>query len=639
MRSVTSSFNRAIYQKNMLRFWPIWVVYSIILAFMLPLQILIQRGYEGSTIQASVTSQLWSMARYNEGVIFCFLLGIIAAMAVYGYLYTSRSACTMHSLPIKRQSLFLTNYLSGLSMVLIPNVIIAILTISAGVCRGVFLPVPVLLWLLLWSVCFIFFFSFATFCAMLTGSILALPTFYVIFNFLAAGLMFIITPVMEYFLYGFFSIEGVALSAIEWLTPTIMLSYVHLVTFVNGIPTILYQEFTTLAIYFVAAIVFTLLALMLYLRHATESAGDIVSTKLLRPIFRYSVGFCGGLSLGLFTTAILHFYDMALPLIAFTLLWGIVSYFVAEMLLQKSFRVLNAWKGAVILCVIIGAFFVSISFDVYGFEKAVPASDQVSSIRINFRAKHDGRSHSATVSDIDTINQILALHQAIVTTGPESLVTSEVDYLNRVHLNYMNEDGSTLLSRFYQTIPVYEEDLETLSSVTWAANQLFTDQMFKASVFNLNPAEDARIDNISITPMWNTTGIDDTLMTTTDVYVDDANLSKVFDAIQKDFAAGNLGQIPLFASQPENYTPYRTSIYIDLSTPRNSSDSYDYLSYDMEYSNTIYTKSETRSYHSSEFALTAEAVNTLAVLNEIGIIHDQQSPVTYAEYADFYYHD
>ena len=39
MKSKTSFFNRTIFIKNILRFWPMWVLYLIILFFMLPVSL------------------------------------------------------------------------------------------------------------------------------------------------------------------------------------------------------------------------------------------------------------------------------------------------------------------------------------------------------------------------------------------------------------------------------------------------------------------------------------------------------------------------------------------------------------------------------------------------------------------------
>ena len=48
------------------------------------------------------------------GVIMAFVFGGVLAMALYSYLMNGRSVGLIHSLPLKRQTLFFTQLLTGL---------------------------------------------------------------------------------------------------------------------------------------------------------------------------------------------------------------------------------------------------------------------------------------------------------------------------------------------------------------------------------------------------------------------------------------------------------------------------------------------------------------------------------------------
>ena len=71
-----------------------------------------------------------------------------------------------------------------------------------------------------------------------------------------------------------------------------------------------------------------------------------MAVKLVRPLFKYGVALCAGLTGGMFTYELLSGLS-DLTLMGWILFWGLAGYFAAEMLLRKSFRVLAAWKGAV----------------------------------------------------------------------------------------------------------------------------------------------------------------------------------------------------------------------------------------------------------------------------------------------------
>ena len=53
MRSKTSYFNETVFWKNITHFWPVWLIYTILLLCMLPLRLLVNSGisYEGYSAQ------------------------------------------------------------------------------------------------------------------------------------------------------------------------------------------------------------------------------------------------------------------------------------------------------------------------------------------------------------------------------------------------------------------------------------------------------------------------------------------------------------------------------------------------------------------------------------------------------------
>ena len=117
------------------------------------------------------------------------LFGLLCAMAVFSYLYASRSVGMLHALPLRREGLFLTNYLSGLLFLLLPNLAVFLLALAAEVFAGTVVFSSLFTWLVVVSLFGLFFYSFAVFCAMFTGHVLALPAFYVVLNGLAAAVL------------------------------------------------------------------------------------------------------------------------------------------------------------------------------------------------------------------------------------------------------------------------------------------------------------------------------------------------------------------------------------------------------------------------------------------------------------------
>ena len=204
MRSATSYFNFTLLRKNFARFWPIWSLYGLFWLAVLPLNILSNRiHWDGGMARSLPLNYLDGGP--SAAVTLTALFGLLCAMAVFSYLYASRSVGMLHALPLRREGLFLTNYLSGLLFLLLPNLAVFLLALAAEVFAGTVVFSSLFTWLVVVSLFGLFFYSFAVFCAMFTGHVLALPAFYVVLNGLAAGLCWVFSRMAEEFLFGFTS--------------------------------------------------------------------------------------------------------------------------------------------------------------------------------------------------------------------------------------------------------------------------------------------------------------------------------------------------------------------------------------------------------------------------------------------------
>lgn len=87
------------------------------------------------------------------------IFGILVATAAWSYLYNNRAVSMIHSLPLSRGTIFLTNYLAGISFFLIPNAVIFLLSIAVEAGNGALDMQSLGLWFLaLTLMCFFFYF-------------------------------------------------------------------------------------------------------------------------------------------------------------------------------------------------------------------------------------------------------------------------------------------------------------------------------------------------------------------------------------------------------------------------------------------------------------------------------------------------
>ena len=430
MQSKTSCFNGTLFRKNLTRFWPLWGLASFIGA-LFPLAVLLDMVHRGRT--AFTAAQFTQM--YYEVVsavpVIDLVYAALCAMAVWSYLYNARSVGLMHALPIRREGLFLTNFLSGLSMTLIPYAVTGTLCVIVSLCGGAFdakgLAVTVLAVL---GESF-FYFSSATFVAFITGNAFAMPPLYALLHFLAVLLDWLISSFAQGFIFGFStSYTGV----VEWLSPTVYLvSRVHpdgqytevQQTLADGtsytdrvLTSVDLENFWLVGVYALVGLVLALLALALYRRRRSETAGDVVAVGWLRPVFRYGVaGLCallgGQLLYSLFWYGFQqgNYYD-TLPMVVCLLAAGTIGYYGASMLLAKSLKVFRgSWKGLAVVLAGCALVCCVLHFDLLGVADRVPEAGQLQTLEV----RTADNSYTLTPEqDRDLVEQVRTLHQAVV---------------------------------------------------------------------------------------------------------------------------------------------------------------------------------------------------------------------------------
>ena len=574
MQFGTSYFNKTLFAKHFARFWPIWGLYGLIWTVCLPLGILAgsRSGWMAADARVLPLNYLDTTGWFSAATFLAVVFGLLAAMAVFSYLYSARSVSLFHALPLRREGLFLTSYLAGLGFLILPNLAVFLLALAAEAACGAVVFSSLFTWLVVSSLLGLFFYSFAVFCAMFTGHILALPAFYVVLNGLAAGLAVLFGQMAHEFLFGF---DGAAwLTAVaSWLSPVLRLSACHVV-----IPTVMdaagngwadYASayFTGLgyvALYALVGVALAALALAVYRRRQLETAGDVVSVSWVRPVFKYGVAFCAAVALG---ETLYSLFSALLPrgawgLLLMLLLWGAAGYFVAEMLLRKKFWVFRgSWKGCVVLLCCLTAAMCLMEFDVTGFERRVPDPARVQSVSLDAGSTapyDDANGQGLLLDGPEDIAAVTELHRAIV-ARKAAIEGAEPDYTYEqldsglevetsgqawVQLRYTLTDGS-VVTRSYR-IPLTQEALDDPDTPAARLDALLNapGQAEKA-YFGAMAEGDYLISAVVTQPYYDEEGA----YYYDEKPVDSAGLEELWSAVQADLADGSLGRRYLLENQ------------------------------------------------------------------------------------------
>ena len=432
MQSKTSFFNMTLFRKNLTRFWPLWGGASF-LGSLFPLALLLQlmRGRVDLIEPLSVTEMYYSVLCYGVPIL-SLLYAILCAMLVWSYLYNSRSVGLMHTLPITRRGVFVTNFLSGMAMMLIPYAIVGTLCVLISLAYGVLEPVGLLVTVLGVLGESFFYFASATLVAFMVGNVFALPAVYFLLHFLAPLLDWLLCLFAGNFIFG---LDSYYSGVVEFLSPTVYLvervnvnctyEEVQVVTelthtdgYITRLTAVTLENAWLIGVYALVGVVFLALAYVLYARRRSESAGDVVAVGWMKPVFRFGLAALAALLGGQALYALFwdsfqsgSYYD-ALPMAVCMLVAGTIGYYAASMLLAKSLRVFRgSWKGLILVAAGCIALCCVLRFDLLGISRRVPEASQVQ--KVEFYAA-DNTYKLYPGEDDALLEQVRTVHKAIV---------------------------------------------------------------------------------------------------------------------------------------------------------------------------------------------------------------------------------
>ena len=512
--SFSKYFNATLLRRNLTRFWPLWGMASFA-GSLFPLALLVQflrdEDFYLWNRPLDFTEMYYYVAAYAVPVV-SLLYAILCAMLVWSYLYNSRSVGLLHTLPIRREGLFFTNFLSGMAMMLIPYVIVGALCVLVSVVGGCFdakgLGVTILAVLGL----SFFYFATATAAAFITGNIFALPAVYFLLHFLAVMLDWLVCTFSQGFIFG---LSGGYSGVVEWLSPTVYLenhlrvSGTYEEVFQRGeltgtgyytdvLTAVELQNLWLIGVYALAGAALLAIAWLLYRRRRSESAGDVVAVGWMKPVFRCGVTGLAALLGGLLLYELFwrsfqesQYYEV-LPLLVCMLVAGAIGYYGASMLLAKSLRVFRgSWRGLLLTAAGCALVCAVLHFDVLGVADRVPEVSRVEKMTL-YTADNNYTFYPD--EDTELMERVRAVHQAITAdrdyivgvTGQEDWWSQPIIGDASFHVTYYLSSGLKVDRTYY--LPISRQRLAQEGTYDNLLDSLVNSDEMKARRIHLNDA-------------------------------------------------------------------------------------------------------------------------------------------------------
>lgn len=361
MKSKKSYFNLTVFKKNIASSWPVWASYLAILIVYLPLMSGLQfasmsQYMKDAQLASNRLELLQSLLSPELVIVLNALWSLFAVIVVFKYLYSSKMANMIHSLPVTRMELYVTNIISCMVMLIGAQIIAFVLEVFVCIAFEVTAMTALLEWLFYMGGTVVLFLSMAVFCTFLSGNTFATAFYYVLINFIYEGFRYVFGMFIGFFAYGIGMTDFAygSRDVFEVLSPLFYLEnhlfawqiYTEQTNDPSGIEIITTGVSMTGGVYIlrylVVAVVLFILGGVMYQKRKLELAGDMVSIPFVRPVMRWLLGIgagaaiaivgyvflaSGGISIGLFGVIVVY------------ILAGVVAFMAAQMLIRKTFRI------------------------------------------------------------------------------------------------------------------------------------------------------------------------------------------------------------------------------------------------------------------------------------------------------------
>ena len=557
MKSRISFFNVTVFKKNLTRFAPCWGLYTV--GALMGLILLLN---DGSNWMADNL-----VGAVNVLCVITPVYAMICAQLLFGDLYNTRMCNALHALPLKRETWFFTNVISGFAFHLIPTVILTVLVLPILAIygpEGSVWAAP--LFLLGTNLQFTIFFGLAVFCAFCVGSRFAQGLLYSIVNFGSIIVGWLLDTIFIPMYYGIrINTEPFQLfSPIVFMAnaPFAYVEHIYRTEYLNIsdlIGVALHPDDGTVYYFIVAALGIGLLfaAMALYRRRKLECAGDFLAIRALEPVFLviYSV----------IVGAVFHFFVnevIGTETFLFLFIGLSVGWFTGKMLLERSprvFRKKNLLRCGILLAVS-GLTIVAALLDPFGIEDWTPSVDKVASVSIS-DGSYRYPQNTVTLERQEDIAHIIAIHEAAL---EEHRQNYPHDYTFETAYKELIVADSAYISTDMEYIPL---DMELYSNFTisykltsgrtvkryyriWLGDE---QGQYLKSVFSTPEALFSYGEDLSRFLSENTRlSVRDTWEGNETVIRSPANLTGLYEAILADCRSGNMAQSWTFHHQDDS---------------------------------------------------------------------------------------
>lgn len=463
MISKTSLFNKGIYKSTIRRF--LWgsILYFIMLFVFTGMMIFLNEdpNYANTYWSSRAQSAILSTDYMILPMLMSMVVPTIAGLLLFRFIHSKKTSVFVHSLPVKRETNFVSSVLAALTLMAVPVILntIILIIMSATTFSLHFSVGDCMIWMLLNLFALFTMFSAVCFVAVITGNSFAMVGLNILFHTIALIISAAFTMVCEIFLFGFAG-EGELIDKVfnnSFITriPSIMTSWGY------SKSEIMTGYIKDIVIFCVIAVVLYILSGILYKKRKMETSEDVAGFNCLNPIFKYLVTFVVAIST--FAIAAYSIYKSPVSLWITVFVVSAVIYFGIEMLLKKTLRVWKSYRGYIGFAIVFAGIMCLFAFtSLFGFETYIPEKEDVQSATVY----EYYRETKPFLADDEIIVKAIKTHNSLLKNRK---VLPEREHETRMHVEYSLKNGKKIHR-------VYPIDKDTLHDIM---NSIYENEEYK----------------------------------------------------------------------------------------------------------------------------------------------------------------
>ncbi|WP_026573609.1 DUF6449 domain-containing protein [Bacillus sp. UNC438CL73TsuS30] len=477
MPSKMSLFNRELIMQIGRGTGWISIVYFFGLLFALPLQLIMRYSSEENRAFYMKPENLFQFY-YDIQITLMITVPILLAVFLFRFLHVKQASDLMHSIPLKRDKIFHHYALSGIILLVLPVAITTILLLIIRInldITAIYSKTDILIWAGTTILFDLLLYIAGVFIAMMTGISAVQAVLTYVFVLFPVGITVLVCSNLKILLYGFPSdyLLNRDLEKMSPITTAITLNNADL-------------KWEYVVIYLLLSVVLYGLALFFYKKRKLETVSEAIAIVRLRSVFKYGVTICvmflGGV----------YFSEVQIAntgwIIFGYVIGAVIGYFIAEMVLQKTWRVfsLSRLKGLVVFSAIFAVLILGVkTLGVY--EKRVPNQMEIQNVLITdnpylFKSQYSSTEEYRVPEPLKeeaNIEAVRKLHKQIIAN--EKLNKGHIsEQTQDLFLRYKLKNGRYVTREYRVDKRLYADLFKTINESK--EYKLATNEIFKINV-------------------------------------------------------------------------------------------------------------------------------------------------------------